>query len=167
MKVVYRESFAGDTKDFKTIIAKAKLAKADIYLVETYPPALDILTKELINAGVKNISTMGLFTTSPNLNLYNGLWYTDSTLTDQNLMDRFVKAYPGMRFNARTVPYGYDILNMLVQSFEKGGDAFTNMKAITEYDGKVGKVTKTPDSQNFRSSASIWTMVDGVPEMIR
>ena len=167
LKVVYNESFAGDNRDFKTILAKAKQSKADIYLVEAYPPSLDIVTKELLDSGVKNISTMDLFTSSKNPNLFNGLWYTDSTLTDPSFRDRFTKLYPDYNFTVITVPYGYDIFNMLVQSFEKGGDANVNMKAITEYDGKAGKVTKTTDSQSFRTTASIWVMKDGVPEMLK
>ena len=167
MSVVFNESFNADNRDFKTMVAKAKSKKPDIYLIGAFPPSLDIATKELKDNGIQNISTMGVFTTSPNPSLYNGLWFTDSTLTDLALKERFVKLYPDIRFNARTVPYGYDIFNMLVQSFEKGGDLFANVKAITEYNGKVGKVTKDLNSQNFRSSASIWTMVNGVPEMVR
>lgn len=166
VKVVFNESFNGTDRDFLSLVTKAKQSKADIYIVIAFPPALDILSKQLMDAGVKNISTTGLFTTSPNPALYNGLWFTDSTLTDLAFRDRFVAAYPDTRFNARTAPYGYDIFNMLVQSFEKGGDANVNMKAITEYDGKVGKVTKDLNSSNFRSSASIWTMKDGQAVML-
>lgn len=167
ISVVHKEIFQADTRDFKTIIAKAKSKNPDIYLILSLPPALDILSKQLIESGVKNISTTALFTTSPTPELYNGLWFTDSTLTDRDFMSRFTKLYPEIRFNARTVPYGYDIVNMLVQGFEKGGDLFTNIKSITEYNGKVGKITKEPNSQNFRSSASIWVMKNGVPEMMR
>lgn len=167
LEIVYNETFAGDNRDFKTIVAKAKQSKADIYLVEAYPPSLDIVTKELKDAGITNISTMALFTSSSNPNLFNGLWYTDSTLADFSFRERFIKEYPEVKFTVITVPYAYDIFNMLVQSFEKGGDANANMKAITEYDGKAGKTTKASDSQNFRTSASIWTMVNGVPEMVK
>ena len=167
LKVVYNESFSGDNRDFKTIIAKAKQSKADIYLVESYPPALDILTKELMDAGIKNISTMSLFTPSQNPNLFNGLWYTDSTLSDASFKDSFTKLYPTLKFNVTTTPYGYDSFMMLVQSFEKGGDAFVNMKNITEYDGKAGKTTKVLGGQNFKTEASIWTMKNGVPEIIK
>ena len=89
------------------------------------------------------------------------LWYTDATLTDNDLKARFTATYPEIRFNPRTVPYGYDIFNMLVQSFEKGGDPYQNLQAITEYNGKVGIITKSADSRNFRSQASIWTVKDG------
>lgn len=167
LKIVYKESFAPETRDFNTIVAKSKNSGADIFLVIAYPPALDILTKGLLSAGIKNISTTGLFTTSPSPEIYNGLWFTDATLTDIKLKERFSTLYPEIRFNARTVPYGYDIFNMLVQSFEQGGDAYANLKAITEYNGKVGKITKSTDSQNFRSEASIWTMVNGVAEMVK
>ncbi len=166
MKIVYKDSFAGDNRDFKTIVAKAKQANADIYLVLAFPPSLDIISRELKNAGISNISTTASFTTSPTPELYNGLWFTDSTLTDFALKTRFDSLYPNIKFNARTVPYGYDIFNMLVQSFEKGGDVYANVNAITEYDGKVGKITKAADSHNFRSDASIWTMVDGKPVMV-
>ena len=161
LRIVSNESFDGNSRDFNTLVTKAKSSGADIYLIEGYPPSLDIISKELMNAGIKNISTMGLFTTSPNPAQYNGLWYTDATLTDPALKTRFETAYPDIRFNARTVPYGYDIFNMLVQSFEKDGDASSNLKSITEYDGKVGKVTKAADSSNFRSEAAIWTVQDG------
>ena len=166
MKVIFNESFDGSNRDFKTLVTKAVQKKADIYRVVAYPPSLDIVSKELMDAGVKNISTMALFTTSPNPSMYNGLWYTDAPVVDPALKDRFTALYPKLRYNGRTVPYGYDIFNMLVQSFEKGGDAYANMKAITDYDGKVGKVTKTPDGTNFRSQAVIWIMKDGVPVML-
>jgi ABC-type branched-subunit amino acid transport system substrate-binding protein len=167
LRVVYNESFLGDNRDFKTIIAKAKESKADIYFLVAYPPSLDILAKELMDSGAKNIGLIATVNNSTNVNLYNGLWYTDSTLTDRDFLRRFESLNPGIKFSMTTAPYGYDSFNMLVQSFEKGGDANANLKAITEYDGKVGKVTKDANSQNFRSAASIWTMVNGVPEMVR
>jgi branched-chain amino acid transport system substrate-binding protein len=167
LEVVFEETFAGDNRDFKTIVLKAKQSKADIYMVEAYPPSLDIVTKELKDVGITNISTMGIFSSSANPNLYNGFWYTDCTLTDIDFRDRFVRTYPELTFTVITVPYGYDIFNMLVQSFEKGGDANENMKAITEYDGKAGKTTKVAGGQNFHTGASIWTMVNGVPEMVK
>ncbi len=161
LKLVFNETFSGNDRDFNTLVAKAKLAKADIYLIDAFPPSLDIISKEMLGVGIKNISTNGLFTASPNPSIYNGLWYTDATLTDNDLKARFTATYPEIRFNPRTVPYGYDIFNMLVQSFEKGGDPYQNLQAITEYNGKVGIITKSADSRNFRSQASIWTVKDG------
>jgi len=167
LKVVYNESFTGDNRDFKTIIAKAKQSKADIYFILAYPPSLDIITKEIVTAGVNNISFTATITTSPNLSLYNGYWFPDCTLADPAFKDRFENLYPGVKFNVVTVPYAYDSFNMLVQSFENGGDANANLKAITEYSGKVGDITKDASSQNFKSSASIWIMKNGVPEMVK
>lgn len=166
MHLVFNESFNGSDRDYLSLIAKAKRSGADIYIVIAYPPSLDIVSRELMDAGIKNISTTGLFTTSPDPSLYNGLWFTDSTLTDIAFKERFAAEYPDTRFNARTAPYGYDIFNMLVQSFEKGGDPYANMNSITEFDGKVGKITKDPSSRNFRSAASIWVMQNGQPVML-
>lgn len=166
MKVVFNETFPADTRDFKTMIAKAKKTNPDIYYVMSFAPTLDILSKELLEGGVKNFAGSGTITTSPNPSIYNGIWFTDSTLTDLAFKDRFIKENPNMKFNARTVPYGYDIFNMLVQGFEKGGDVYANIKGITEYNGKVGKITKTPEETTFHSQASIWTMKNGEAVMI-
>ena len=167
IKVVFNESFNGTDRDFNSLISKAKLTKPDLYFVGAFPPSLDIIMQEMNSVGIKNISGMGTFTTSPSPQLFNGTWFSDATLTDIGFMNRFKTEYPNERFNSRTVPYGYDIFNMLVKSFEKDGDTNANLKAITEYDGKVGKITKDAESQNFRSQASIWTMEGGEPIMLK
>lgn len=161
ISIVYKDSYDGTNRDFKTIVSKAKKNVVDIYYIGAFEPTLDILSKELINAGIKNFASTGLLNTSPSPEIYNGLWYTDTALADPAFADRFSALYPGTRFNARTAPYGYDIVNMLVQSIERGGDINQNFKDITEYDGKVGKVTKAADSSNFRSNTAIWTVKDG------
>lgn len=161
IKIVYQDAFDGNVRDFKTIVSKAKASKPDLYYIGAFPPSLDIISKQFIDEGVKNLSTTALFAASPEPKLYEGLWYSDSMLADPAFADVFAQKNPTLRFNVRTAPYGYDIFNMLVQSFEKEGDAVTNFKAITSYDGKAGKVTKTPESSNFHTKASIWTIKDG------
>jgi ABC-type branched-subunit amino acid transport system substrate-binding protein len=161
LKVVFSDSVDGSAREFNTLIAKAKRSNPDIYLIISYPPALDIISKELINSGEKNISTFGLFTTSPTPELYEGLWFTDAALTDNTLKADFIRENPNIRFNGRTVPYAYDIFNMFVKSMELGGDTYQNLMNINEYDGKVGKITKNLNSRTFMSDPAIWIYKNG------
>lgn len=159
--VVSEERFDGKTNDFKTIIAKSRSAKPDTYLAGAFPPSLDILVTELKNVGIQSIAGMGTFSISPNLSLYDGLWFTDAALADTAFKTRFETAYPEARFNVRTAPYGYDTFNILVQAFESDGRVNESLLGMTRYEGKVGMLSKKAGSGNFQSPVGIWKMLNG------
>ena len=167
IEVVSFEGFEGSQRDFKTIALKAKQTGADTYFVASYPPALDIVSKDLMTLGITNISTYALFAISPTPEIYNGKWYTDANLADPSFMDQFKSAYPEIRFNVRTAPYGFDMVKMTVDAFEKSSDAHEYMKMLTSYDGKVGKVTKQVGGHNFRSAPAVWTIENGIPKVVK
>ncbi len=161
--IVYAERFDGNNRDFKTIISKAKKANADVYFLMAFPPSLDIVGKELKEAGVASVSGgAGALSIAADPSIFNDDWYTEVSLTDKDFLARFEKEFPSVRFNVRTAPFGYDSLNMLVDGFEKGADMSTYLAGITEYKGKVGTITK-PSGNNFRSTPSVWMIKDGKP----
>lgn len=167
IEIVFFESFDGNTRDFKTLALKAKQSGADTYFIASYPPALDIVSKDLTALGETNISTYSLFAISPTPDIYNGKWYTDANLADKMFMERFKQAFPSIRFNVRTAPYGYDNLQMLVRAFEKGVAPHTHLKQITSYEGKVGKLTKESGTNSFRSMPAVWMIENGQAKVVK
>lgn len=166
VEVVHFEGFDGAARDFKTQALKAKQSGADTYFIASYPPALDIISKEFMAAGLTNISTYALFAISPTPEMYNGKWYTDAYLVDAAFAERFKAAYPEVRFNVRTAPYGYDIFNMLVTAFESGEKPEEYFAHLESFEGKVGEVTKEKGSNSFRSLPGLWVIENGVPKVI-
>lgn len=165
IKVLFKESFDGKQTDYKTVALKAGLSKADMYFVAAYPPSLDIVSKNLKELGIENISTYSLFAISPTPELYNGKWYTDANLADVSFKERFEKAYPDVRFNVRTAPYGYDMFNMAVGAIASG-DASKYLKEMTQFEGKVGTIIKESGQNNFRSQAAVWIIENGVAKIV-
>lgn len=167
IEIVFLESFDGNNRDFKTLALKAKQSGADTYFVASYPPALDIVSKDLIALGETNISTYSLFAISPTPEIYNGKWYTDANLVDKKFMERFKAAFPSIRFNVRTAPYGYDNLQMLVGAFEKDIAPNLHLKQITSYEGKVGELTKSAGANSFRSTPAVWMIENGEAKVVK
>jgi hypothetical protein len=83
------------------------------------------------------------------------------------MKDRFAKAFPTVRFNARTVPYGYDAANILIDALESGPDAPAFIQNLLSYDGKVGHVTKPADKGSFNTPVGIWEIKDGKAVMVK
>ncbi len=160
IQVVYKERFDGENRDFSTIIAKSKLAKPDMYFLISFPPSLDIIGKEMATLGLKNFSSAGgAFSIAAEPELFNGLWFTDTKLSDESFRARFESAYPDVRFNYGTAPGGYDVFNLLVKAFEGGQDIAAALAGTHEYSGKV-QVTKASDNY-FRIATGAYTMEDG------
>ncbi len=162
IKVVYAERFESNNRDFQTILSKAKQSNPDIYFVISFPPSLDILGQEIKNFDLgKPISTAAAFGLSATPALFEGYWYTDAALSDTPFQNRFEMAFPGVRFNVRAAPSGYDSYRLLVQGFESGNDIATYVQNLTEYDGETGHVTRAPGSNNFRAPPGLWIIKNG------
>ena len=166
VQIVYEERFDGANRDFRTIAAKAKAANADVYYIQSLPPALDILGQELYSIGVKNLAAgSGAFTISANPGFYEGNWYSES-LADASFTERFQKDFPETRFNIRTAPYGYDAFMIFVKGFEKGGDIAEYLKSLTAYTGMVGTQNKVSGTNYFSSIPGIYKIENGKPKLI-
>lgn len=167
IKIVFDEEFDPSIRDFKTILAKAAATKPDIYYAGAFSPSLDILGKELNNQGIKNYAGIGTISIAPDLKVFEGVWFTDTYLSDVAYKERFEQTYPDIRFNVRTAPESYDVFNILVDAFESGQGVGDHISKLTSYDGKVGKVTKPADSGAFDIPVAIWTIKDGQAVQIK
>lgn len=167
VKILFDETFDAGTKDFKTVLAKAAAKKPDIYYIGAFPPSIDVLGKELNNMGIKNYGSIGTIPISPDMSVFEGVWFTDTSLEDQEFKTRFEKAYPNIRFNVRTAPEGYDAFNIMVDAFENSDDAAAYISNMTSYDGKVGKVTKQAGAGAFDIPMGIWKIENGKPVQVK
>jgi ABC-type branched-subunit amino acid transport system substrate-binding protein len=163
---VYEDRFAAATTDFSAPIAAAKATAPDVYFVEAFNPALDLLGQQLRDAGVRVLASVVAFSASERPELFEGGWYTDSYVSP-TFKARLDQRYPATRLATHMMPYAYDSFNMLVQGFESGEEILTYIRGMTEYDGMAGKITKKAGSGNFRSAPAVWVIDSGKPALAR
>jgi ABC-type branched-subunit amino acid transport system substrate-binding protein len=163
---VYEDRFEGTTTDFRATIAAAKATAPDVYFVEAFTPALDLLGQQLKDAGVRNMASVVAFSASEKPELFEGGWYTDSYVSPE-FKARLDQRYPASRLATHMMPYAYDSFNMLVQGFESGEEILTYIRGMTEYSGTAGKITKKAGSGNFRSAPAVWVIKNGKPALAR
>jgi branched-chain amino acid transport system substrate-binding protein len=119
IKVVTVQDFPEGTRDFRTLIAKAKPTNPDIYVIEAVAPELEILVKQIKEAGIKTpltgIETMEV---SEEPGLFEGNWYVSATEPMSFYVDSFKKKYKG---NEPVICSGnaYDIFNLIATAAEK------------------------------------------------
>ena len=162
--IVHQEKWDSNSSDFKTLIAKSKATNPDIYWIGGFPPGADIIGQEMYDEGIRNISSSVSFDTAADPKLYEGLWYEDTGITSISFRDRFEKQFPGIRFNVRSAPFGYDMYNMVVKGSESGGDLNENLSSLTTFNGISGTTTLAAGTRNFYATPMLWIMKDGKPE---
>ncbi len=162
--LVYEDRFEASTADFRSRIAAAKTTSPDVYFVEAFNPALDILGQQLRDAGVRSLASVVAFSISERPELFEGGWYTDSYVSPE-FRARLDQRYPATRLATHMMPYAYDSFKMLVQGFESGQDVLTYVRRMTEYDGTAGKIAKEAGTGNFRSAPAVWVIKNGKPAL--
>jgi ABC-type branched-subunit amino acid transport system substrate-binding protein len=160
---VHEDRFPAATTDFKSMIAAAKATHPDLYFVEGFNPALDIVGQQLRDAGVHSLASIVAFSLSDKPDLFEGGWYTDSYVSPQ-FKARLDQRYPGVRLVTHMMPYAYDSFRILVDGFESG-DVLGHIRGMTEYNGTAGKITKTAGTGNFRSMPAVWVIKNGKPTL--
>jgi ABC-type branched-subunit amino acid transport system substrate-binding protein len=161
---VCEDRFEAATADFRSRIAAAKATSPDVYFVEAFNPALDILGQQLRDSGVRNLASVVAFSVSEKPELFEGGWYTDSYVSPE-FKARLDQRYPATRLATHMMPYAYDSFKMLVHGFESGQDVLTYFRRMTEYSGTAGKITKEAGTGNFRSAPAVWVIKNGKPTL--
>jgi ABC-type branched-subunit amino acid transport system substrate-binding protein len=159
---VYENRFAPATTDFRSAIEAAKKTRPDLYYVEGFNPALDILGHQLRDAGVRNMASVVAFSISDAPDLFESGWYTDSYISPA-FKTRLEHRYPDMRLATHMMPYAYDSYKMLVDAFESGDDVVSYIRRMTKFGGTAGTITKAAGTGNFRSTPAVWEIRNGRP----
>jgi branched-chain amino acid transport system substrate-binding protein len=147
IEIVSDQEFKSGDRDFRSIIMKSAVSKADLYAVLSIPPELDILAKQMKDIGLSNMSTAIYFELSTNKSLYEGLW----SIGFGTASDAFVKEYKDTykKDIAFGGPNAYDAFNLIVnaaESYSGEGKPTTRFIAdkiqnLKNYEGVLGKLT--------------------------
>jgi ABC-type branched-subunit amino acid transport system substrate-binding protein len=171
MTIVYENRFDAGTTEFRAEIMEAVDATPDVYFVSGYEPSLSALGTQLkaveqIHPGTEvRIASIVALSGSQDIGIFEGDWYTDSALANDDVLEQFDAAYPDAEFITHMMPYAYDSVRMLVDAFESGQDPVEYLRNLTYYDGSNGPITRDPDTGNFRSAPAVWEIRDGQPQL--
>lgn len=175
IKVLSTQKFNTGTRDFKTQISQVKSLNPDVYVLEATSPELEILTKQLREAGITTpVTTMECFEFSDQLSLFEGMWYVNGADPQEWFVEKYQKTYnEDPKFGAAN---GYDALNLLVQATEKAGDGKTiptstqirdALAQTQNFNGAVGN-NLSMDSNGLVDSKAVVRMIkDGKPVTIK
>lgn len=175
IKVLSNQKFNTGTRDFRTQIAIVKNLNPDIYVLEASSPELETLTKQLREAGIKTpVTTMEAFEFSPELSLFEGMWYVNAADPQKWFVDLFVKRYPNdtPKFGAAN---GYDSLNLIVKAVEEVGNGKTiptreeiknSLAKVKGFDGALGKNLSIDENGIVVSGAVVREIKNGSPVTI-
>lgn len=170
IEIVYNEVHNFGVKDYRTMIAKARATKPDIYVLEEFSPELEILTKQLRDAGVKEpITSIESFEQTEQYALFEGSWYVNAA----DATNEFIGAYTE-RFKkspALGAPNVYDVVNLIVAAAESMDGKVTNEKlaqsllTVKDQRGALGNLTI--NSEGLVLSKAVVRMIkDGKPVTI-
>lgn len=163
IRVALDRRFSDTGLDLPALAAEALASGADLIFVEAFPPLLDGLVRELRRQGATNLASIVTPSASTDPQAFEGVWYTDTHLADQNFQARFERRFPTVRFAVHMTPYAYDSFKLLARALTSGADPAAYVQQTTQYDGVAGTVARAPGTGNFRSRPGVWTIVDGRP----
>ncbi|OHA59591.1 MAG: hypothetical protein A2589_01890 [Candidatus Vogelbacteria bacterium RIFOXYD1_FULL_46_19] len=168
------ETFNTGMRDFRSLISKQKNTPADLYLLEVTSPELEILAKQIREAGIttafSGIESME-FTDQPEL--FEGFWYVNAA----DPADWFVEKYTSTYNVAPKLAAGngYDVVKMVVAAVEKAGDGQSKptgeeiMKELAKLkglSGAMGKLTMDQDGVVI-TKAVVRVMTNGQPVTVQ
>ncbi len=132
-KIVGKESYTADDKDFSAILAKVKQAKADVVYLPDYYNIVNLVTKQAKEKGIRTPFMGGDGWDSPDLDAVaaDGGFFTNhySPTDPRPEVQNFLSAYGAKYKDAQgkaIVPdalatLAYDATNMLLQAIKDGG----------------------------------------------
>jgi len=173
IKLVDQEKFNTGDRDFRSSVLKAKNSGADIIMIEGTSPELELLVKQIKEAGIKTkLTSIESFEFSDQPQLFEGLWYVNAADQTKAFIDKFTSAYG----NAPKLGggNGYDGINLLVYAFEKVGDGKTIptpdqvasvLLSIQNFDGAMGTLSMGQD-HIVNTKAVVRMIKNGVPTTI-
>ncbi len=104
-------------KDFRSIIAKSKAANPEIYMLLFFSPELEIVAKQVREAGITQpMTSIEGFGLSSEPALYEGQWYVDAGDAAKGFYTQFEQRFD--KAPALGAPNAYDIFNIIVEGFE-------------------------------------------------
>ncbi|MEI8339823.1 MAG: ABC transporter substrate-binding protein [bacterium] len=157
------ETFNFGEKDFRSQIIKIKSNLPDIIVLTCFAPELDVLGKQIKDAGitVPMTSEEGMETTT-NQKLFNGYWYVSAGDPSSDFVDKYKSEFSS---SSPMVGSGnvYDIVKILVTAYEKSSDIervsiAKQLLKIKDFSGAMGNISMKNDG-NIQSKASVKAII--------
>ena len=175
IKVLSTQKFTTGTRDFRTHISNVKNLNPDIYVLEASSPEIEVVTKQLREAGIKApVTSIEAIEFSDQLSLFEGAWYVNAADPEKWFIDSFTAKYGEIpKFGAAN---GYDSLNIIVQAVEAIGDGKSvpsrdeireGLAQIKTFDGALGKGLSVDANGQVISKAVIRMIKDGKPMTVK
>ncbi len=148
LKMVTDQTFLADAKDFRTLIAKARESKPDIYVLFMGSPAIEILTKQLREAGdTTPLTSVESFELTTQKDLFEGNWYVSSAHPNSDYSEAYKK-----RFNMEPAvggPNAYDMFLLIDHAIKNTGSLHKpsseqiarELLKIKNFPGSLGNLT--------------------------
>jgi ABC-type branched-subunit amino acid transport system substrate-binding protein len=118
LSIAHTEYFNPDERDFRTLSMKAREEEWDLAVVLAYSPTVNILTKQLIFDGVKNLTAIESFDQLQEdiKRLPEGTWWTGASENRPEFVEAFKKRFG---YEPSVGPcYGYDEMKLIMKAFE-------------------------------------------------
>ena len=160
-------------KDFRTQIQKAKATNPDYILLVMFSPELEIITKQIREAGIQTpLTAIESFELSDNPSLFEGLWYVNSSDPTASFSSDYQTAY-GKNPSIAT-PNAYDIVGLIAKAAEtfngktkpSTSDIVSELLKIKGYDGAMGSNINIGQDHIVVSKAVVRMIKDGKPVTI-
>ncbi len=169
INVVTIQNFHDGTKDFRNLIARAKPTRPDIYVIEAPTPELEILTRQMREAGIDTpLTGIETFEVSGDLGLFEGYFYVSAV----EPISAYTTAYKQKYNKNAPICSGntYDIFNLIVTAVEKAGVSSSQkpstekisaeLRNIRNFSGALGKLS-IDDSGIVQSGAQLKMVKNG------
>lgn len=173
IEIVADEKFDTKDRDFRSLIAKVKSNGAELYLLEAFPPQLEILVKQIREAKISTpITSIELVESSnESMGLFEGNWYINAAEPINNFNETFKQKYG----SSPVIAAGnyYDIINLFISAYEKAGkyhrpspeEVVNELNQTKDFKGALGVLNMGPDGI-ILSNAIVKIIKDGKPVII-
>ena len=164
-----RQTFNFGTTDFRTMIDKAQASHPDIYLVLSFSPETEILTKQMKDAGITTpVTSIESFELSDHPEQYEGDWYVNAA----NRTPAFDAAYTARFGKTASLGAGnaYDIVLLVAAATEQAGakgiptpaEIASALHSVTVPQGALGSLSV--NAANMVDTKAVVRMIkDGKP----
>jgi branched-chain amino acid transport system substrate-binding protein len=169
IEIVTEQIFNSGERDFRSIIAKAKDSGAEIYLVMAFSPELEVLGKQIKEAGINTpLTSVECFELSEQVAIFEGEWYVNSADPTKDFTDKFAaKTSKNLTMGAANA---YDIFNLVVAAAEKvkspekpaSEQIADELTTIKDFGGALGNISVNEDGIVV-STAAVRMIKDGKP----
>jgi ABC-type branched-subunit amino acid transport system substrate-binding protein len=172
IEIISRESFGEGETDFRTLIQRSLTrGTPDIYLLESFTPEIEVLTRQLRGMGVTTpLTSVEAFEFSNEPSLFEGLWYVSAADPGEEFVQKYENKYGvGPQLASLNV---YDVVQIIIsvaESFDHRpsiDELRDSIAKLDNYHGALGNLS-VDDNGFILSTATVRKIENGVPVTIK